>query len=141
MFDDPGLTHWEPVEIESEKPVPRTVRGTAVDALKEPDDPLTTTSAIAYGAELAAFSVSTLVPVVEAGENDAVTPLGRPEAVSATLPLNPPRSLTVMVVVTEEPGFTERLPEVKELERVNPAAVRLLMRFWPFGDPHPVTRS
>ena len=30
-------------------------------------------------------SVSTLVPVVLAGENDAMTPLGRPVAASATV--------------------------------------------------------
>jgi len=40
-------------------------------------------------AELLAVRVSVLAPVVGFGEKDAVTPLGRPEAERATLPVNP----------------------------------------------------
>jgi hypothetical protein len=50
-------------------------------------------------AELPAVSVSTLELVDEVGLNEAVTPLGRPDAVNATLPVNPPVSVTVMVSV------------------------------------------
>jgi hypothetical protein len=50
-----------------------------------------------------AVKVSVLVPVVEAGLNAAVTPLGKPLAVSATLPVNPPRGVTEIVLVPVPP--------------------------------------
>jgi len=45
-----------------------------------------------------AVSVSVLVLVVVAGLNDAVTPLGNPEAERLTLPVKPLIGLTVMVL-------------------------------------------
>ena len=45
-------------------------------------------------AELLAVRVSVLAPVVGFGEKDAVTPLGRPDAESVTLPANPFRGFT-----------------------------------------------
>lgn len=39
--------------------------------------------------------------------NTAVTPLGRPEAASVTLPVNPPPSVTVMVAVPLLPWAIE----------------------------------
>ena len=54
---------------------------------------------------LLAVSVSTLVPVVGLGENDAVTPLGRLGAARVTPPVNPFWSITVTVDVAEEPWF------------------------------------
>lgn len=50
-------------------------------------------------AEPLAVSVSTLDPDVELGAKAAVTPLGRPVAVSDTAPVKPPISVTVMVSV------------------------------------------
>lgn len=55
------------------------------------------------GAELAAVSVRVLAPVVEVGENDAVTPLGRPEMERFTLLLNPYSGVTVTVEVAYAP--------------------------------------
>ena len=52
---------------------------------------------------LDAVNVSELVPVVEAGLNAAVTPAGSPLALKATLPLNPPVGVTVMVLVAVAP--------------------------------------
>lgn len=52
-------------------------------------------------APLDAVSVSELVLVVEPGLNDAVTPVGKPDAESATDPLNPPDGTTVMVSVPD----------------------------------------
>jgi hypothetical protein len=49
---------------------------------------------------LLVVSVITLVPVVGFGLNDAVTPLGNPDAASVTFAANPPKGFTVMV---EEP--------------------------------------
>jgi hypothetical protein len=40
-------------------------------------------------AELLAVSVIVLLPVVGLGANDAVTPLGKPDAERVTLPVNP----------------------------------------------------
>ena len=54
-------------------------------------------------AVLLAVSVSVLVPVVGFGLSTAVTPLGKPDAASVTLPLNPPASVTVMVLVPPTP--------------------------------------
>jgi hypothetical protein len=50
-------------------------------------------------AELLAVSVSVLFPVVGLVPKDAVTPLGRLEASSVTLPLNPSTSCSSMVSV------------------------------------------
>ena len=56
-------------------------------------------------AELLAVKVSTLLPVVGFGAKDAVTPLGRPDSVRVTLPLNPywGDTLTVDVLVVPCP--------------------------------------
>jgi hypothetical protein len=56
---------------------------------KLPDAPVTVTVAVPVAAVLLAVNVNVLVPVVVAGLNDAVTPLGRPDADRPTLPLNP----------------------------------------------------
>ena len=50
-------------------------------------------------AELLAVNVSTLLPVVGLVPNAAVTPLGIPDAVRVTGPVNPPTSVTLMVSV------------------------------------------
>lgn len=47
------------------------------------------------------LKVSVLVLVAEAGANAAVTPVGRPAAVSDILPVNPPMSVTPIVAVPE----------------------------------------
>lgn len=48
--------------------------------------------------------VSTLLPAAGFVLNDPVTPVGRPETVKFTVPLNPPREFTRMVDVTDAPG-------------------------------------
>ena len=50
-------------------------------------------------AVLLAVSVSALVPVVGLVPNEAVTPLGNPDAARVTLPVNGLTSVTVMVSV------------------------------------------
>lgn len=52
---------------------------------------------------LLAVSVSTLVPLVGFGLNDAVTPLGREGAARFTLPVKPFSSYTVTKAVAEDP--------------------------------------
>src|SRR5258708_35426363 len=70
---------------------------------------------VPVAAVLLAVSVRTLVLVVLAGLNvEAVTPLGRPETDSATLPVKPYCGVTVIVLVPLPPcvrvyGDAERL--------------------------------
>ena len=74
-----------------------------VVAITLPDVPVMVTIAVPVVAEPLAVSVSVLVPVVLVGLNDAVTPLGKPDAARLTLPVNPPWPLTVMVTVPPAP--------------------------------------
>ena len=53
-----------------------------------------------------AVNLRVLVPVVELGLNEAVTPLGNPDAERFTLPENPFAPVTVMVDVAEPPWGT-----------------------------------
>jgi len=57
------------------------------------------------------------VPDVEAGEKEAVTPAGKPEADNWTLPVNPFSGLNAMVDVTVLPGFNNR--ELGVLDKAN----------------------
>jgi len=89
-----------------------------------------------------AVRVSTLVEVVGFVPNVAVTPLGNPEAARVTLPLNPPRSVTVIVLVPLPPWVIVRLlgdAESVKLGVDEPA--RALIRLAPFGLPQPVAKS
>jgi hypothetical protein len=82
----------------------RTVRAKLVVTVKEPEVPVMVTLAVPPVAELLAVSVKTLLPVVGFVPQDAVTPLGRVEVTARfTLPVNPPASVTVTVVVVEVP--------------------------------------
>jgi len=80
-----------------------TVRVTVVVCVKLPDVPVMVTVAVPTVAELLAVSVRVLVVVVGFGLNAAVTPLGKPDAARLTLPANPLRSVTVMVLVPAAP--------------------------------------
>jgi hypothetical protein len=75
-----------------------TVTETVVLAVKLPDVPVTVTIAVPVAAELLAVRVSTLDAVAGFVPNDAVTPLGKPEAEKVTPPLNPFCGVTVMVL-------------------------------------------
>jgi hypothetical protein len=76
-----------------------TVSAMVVVAVSVPDVPVIVTVEVPVAAELLAASVRTLLPVVGLVPNEAVTPLGKPDAASVTLPVNPPTSVTVMVSV------------------------------------------
>ena len=66
-----------------------TVRETAVVFVKLPDVPVMVTVAVPVVAVLLAVSVSVLVLAVLLGLNDAVTPLGSPDADKLTFPVKP----------------------------------------------------
>jgi len=76
-----------------------TVSETVVVAVKLPEVPVMVTVAVPVAAVLLAVRVRVLVEVAGFVLNAAVTPVGRPDAARVTLPENPPRSVTVMVLV------------------------------------------
>jgi len=81
MLDEDGVTVTVGVVL--------TTKGIVVVAVSAPEVPVMVTVAVPGVAALPAASVRTLVPVVGFGANDAVTPLGRPDAARFTLPVNP----------------------------------------------------
>jgi len=119
-----------------------TVRDRVVVAVKLPEVPVMVTVEVPVAAVALAVRVSTLVPLVGFVPNAAVTPLGRPDAASVTLPLNPPRSVTVIVLVPLLPWVIVRLLGETESVKLGVAEpAKALIRFAPFGLPQPVTRS
>jgi len=74
---------------ESVNPGVLMVRFTPVLAVSAPEVPVMVIVGLPGTAELLADRVNVLLPVVGFGENDAVTPLGNPEAARLTLPANP----------------------------------------------------
>ena len=77
---------------------------------------MTVTVTVPVAAVLLAVSVSLLVLAVLAGLNDAVTPLGRPDADKLTLLLKPFCGVTVMVLAPLAPRWIVKL--VGDAERV-----------------------
>jgi hypothetical protein len=71
--------------------------------LRVPEVPMTLTLNTPVAALLVAENVTSLVLVAGFVPNVAVTPLGRPDAVQFTLPLNPFTGLIVMVVNPDPP--------------------------------------
>jgi hypothetical protein len=119
-----------------------TVSETVVVAVKVPDVPVMVTVAFPVVAVLLAVRVSVLLEVVGFVLKAAVTPLGKPDAARVTLPENPPRSVTVMVLVPLPPRVTATLlgDEARvKLGDEDPASA--LSRPLPFGLPQPVARS
>jgi hypothetical protein len=76
-----------------------TVRLMVVLPVVLPDTPEMVTVTVPVAAVEVADKVSVLVLVAGFGLNDAVTPLGSPEAERVTLPLKPPSSVIVIVLV------------------------------------------
>jgi hypothetical protein len=98
-------------------PTPETLSVRLVELFRLPDTPLTVTLYDPVVAALLAVRVNALVVFVLEGLKAAVTPLGRPEAVSATLSLNPFWPITLIVLLALPPPTRGRLPA--EDERVN----------------------
>jgi len=86
-----------------------------------PDVPVTVTVTVVGVAVLLAVSVSVLVSVVLLGLNDAVTPLGRPEADRLTVPVKPFCGLTVTVLVPFPPCTTLTLAGDAPMEKLGGA--------------------
>ena len=112
--------------------------------VSEPDVPVIVTAFAPVVAVLLAVKV-TVVPEVElVGLNDAVTPLGRPEAEKLTLLLKPFVPVTVIELEPLLPCATVRLDGEAASEKsavpVEPPASAVISAA-PFGLPQPVTRS
>jgi hypothetical protein len=93
-----------------------TVRAIVAVWLSVPDLPVIVTVNVPTGAEALAASVTTIVPAVPPGANDAVTPLDRPDTVRFTLLLKPFSAVPVIVLAPLLPcamlrlaGDTERV--------------------------------
>jgi hypothetical protein len=92
------------------------VRETVVVAVKLPDVPVMVTETVPGVAVLLAVSVKALLLGVLPGLNDAVTPLGRPDADKLTLLLKPFCGVTVMVLAPLVPCVIVKL--LGEAEKV-----------------------
>ena len=77
--------------------------------IKLPDVPVMVTDAVPVAAVLLAVSVNVLVLAVLLGLNDAVTPLGRPDADKLTLPVKPFCGVTAMVLAPLAPCTIDKL--------------------------------
>ena len=76
-----------------------TASAIVVVAVNEPEVPVTVTVNAPVVAVLLAVRVSMLLLVVGLVPNEAVTPLCKPDAARVTLPVNPPVSVTLIVLV------------------------------------------
>jgi hypothetical protein len=97
------------VQTEGSVGIDRTVREIVVVFFKLPDFPVMVRVTVPVVATLLAVNVNVLVLAVLLGLNDAVTPLGKPDADKPTLPLKPFCGLTVMVLVPLAPCTIVRL--------------------------------
>ena len=82
------------------------VNAMAVLAVRVAEVPVIITVYVPAAAELLAASVITLDAALGFVPNVAVTPVGTPDAARVTLPLNPPMSVTLMVLVPLLPAAT-----------------------------------
>lgn len=85
------------------------MRAIEVVCVKLPEVPVMVTVAAPVVAVLLAVSVKVLVELAGLGLNDAVTPLGRPEADKLTFPLKPFCRVIVMELVPLVPCVTVKL--------------------------------
>src|ERR1700722_3601282 len=112
-------------------PAGLTVSERVVVAIRLPEVPVMVTVAVPVVAEPLAVSVSVLVVLVGFGLNTAVTPLGRPEAARVTLPVNPPKSFTVIVLTPPAPPcvMVKLLGESESVKLGDPDPASALIRF------------
>ena len=98
----------EGLSVKLPVPVTASVK-VVVTGVSVPEVPVTVIVKAPVVAVALAVSVSTLDPVVGFVPNAEVTPLGTPDAARVTLPVNPLRSVTVMVSVPLWPCAIDRL--------------------------------
>jgi len=111
-------------EADSEKfgvAVAFTVNEIEVVWLSVPDVPVIVTDVVPVVAVALAVKVKTLVPVVGLVPKLAVTPDGRADVESDTLPVKPPLGVTVMVELPLVPCVTDKLLGEADSEKFGPA--------------------
>jgi hypothetical protein len=108
-------TLGEAARVKSGVAAALTVRATVAVWVKVPEVPVMVTVEFPVAAVLLAFNVITPLEL-----NEAVTPLGSPDAVKATVPLNPFVGVTFIVLVPLAPCVT--VSELGEAERLKSAA-------------------
>jgi len=120
-----------------------TVSETVVVLVKGPAVPVMVTLLVPTAAVPLAVNVNVLVFAVLVGLNDAVTPLGSPEADKLTLPLKPFRGITVIVLAPLPPCVMATL--LGDVERkkpgAGPPAGQLVTKLVAFSVPIPVAKS
>jgi len=114
-----------------------TVRLMVVELVKLPDVPWIVTVTVPVAAVPLAVKVRVLVAVAGLGLKLAVTPLGRPEAESVTLPLKPSCGVMVMVLVPLLPCVMVRLLGLADKLKPGPVGANALIRASPLGLPQP----
>src|SRR5882672_10498156 len=102
------------------------MRESVVPCDKLPESPVTVKVTVPVAAVLLAVSVKVLVLAVLLGLNDAVTPLGSPDADKLTLPLKPFCGATVMVLAPLVPCTIVTLFGEAEREKVGCGAMGAL---------------
>jgi hypothetical protein len=107
--------------------------GTITVSVKEallvsaPETPLIEMGKLPAVAVLLAVKVTRLVPAVLGGANAAVTPLGRPDADSVTLPLNPFCALTVTIPAAVAPRGSARVAGRRDSVKFGAVMVRTMV--------------
>lgn len=104
--------------LESVKLGACTVKASVVVTVRLPEIPVTVSVLVPPVAEELTVKVRTLLVVVELGEKEAVTPLGKPDTERFTLPVNPYSGVTVIVDVPDALGATPRVPGAAERRKV-----------------------
>jgi len=94
-----------------------TVNEIVVVCVSEPEVPVMVTVEVPVVAVELAVNVTELLEVVGLVPKLAVTPEGRPDAESVTLPVKPPEAVTVIVLLALLPWVTERLLGEAESEK------------------------
>jgi hypothetical protein len=107
-----------------------------------PDEPVTVTVAVPIVALPLADRVKRLLVVAVFVLNAAVTPLGRPDTVKFTMPLNPFSGLIVMVVEPVAPWAMVKLVGDAESVKLGcDETGQLFTKFAAFTVPIPVAKS
>ena len=111
--------------------------------MRLPEAPVMLMVAVPVAAAADVARVSKLVLVVGLVAKEAVTPLGRPDAESVTLPENPLAGVTAMVVFPEPPWVTVTLEGEAEIVKSGTGAEpgQLLTRLATLMEPIPVAKS
>ena len=120
-----------------------TVRAIVVVLVKLPDVPVMVTVAGPVVAVLLAVSVNVLVLVALLGLNAAVTPLGRPDTVKLTFPVNPFCAVIPIVLVPLVPCTIVTLAGDAESAKFGVCADpgQLFTKFAALTVPMPVAKS